>query len=402
MKKIRKILVIFVTLVSVVIATIPLIGCGSLEIVYAWYENSSEYDNLPTVMNAGESITITRAHFEHVTFEFEDFEVWVHSENGIRIEGHSSVMIVNNNTITAGDSGRVILAATLTQPREGNVVRKRHIFLAEIYVINEDTMIHITTAEELQAINDNLDGHFILMNDIDLSGIEWTPIGRLLSYSQREPNQSSLAYAFTGMFVNPQGYVISNLTITTGFTNDIGLFGFTWGAFIYGVILNSVDINASDFIGIWFMAPDVGGLVGFSAGYTIIMNTLVSGTIIGGGQRTGGIAGSIENSFIIGARFEGKISIISNATSHRVSIGGIIGANYFIRDSRSRFRPNIINVHAYADLCGGEWADVGGIVGHTRNRHSIGSATFTGNLFGRSVGTKIGHNVFSNGPVNFD
>ena len=35
----------------------------------------------------------------------------------------------------------------------------------------------ITTADELQAMQYDLSGKYILMNDIDLSGYEWTPVG---------------------------------------------------------------------------------------------------------------------------------------------------------------------------------------------------------------------------------
>ena len=35
----------------------------------------------------------------------------------------------------------------------------------------------IKTADELQQIESNLSGKYILMNDIDLSGYDWTPLG---------------------------------------------------------------------------------------------------------------------------------------------------------------------------------------------------------------------------------
>lgn len=51
-------------------------------------------------------------------------------------------------------------------------------------------------------INNNLSGHYILKSDIDLSAYPvWIPIA------------AGINNYFTGMFVNPDGYVFKNLTI---------------------------------------------------------------------------------------------------------------------------------------------------------------------------------------------
>jgi hypothetical protein len=69
------------------------------------------------------------------------------------------------------------------------------------------TIIH--TAAELQAINDNLAGDYELGNDIDMSGVDWTPIGSTTS--------------FTGS-LDGKGYSISNLAKSTAFFEEFGLF----------------------------------------------------------------------------------------------------------------------------------------------------------------------------------
>jgi len=78
--------------------------------------------------------------------------------------------------------------------------------------------VHIKTATQLQAMNDDLDGDYVLDNDIDLVGVDWQPIAPL----------TPLAY-FTGTF-NGRGYTIRNLT-SDGGTGAykglyVGLFGF--------------------------------------------------------------------------------------------------------------------------------------------------------------------------------
>ena len=55
-------------------------------------------------------------------------------------------------------------------------------FIARVDRLTEDEAIAqgytiITTADELQAMQYDLSGKYILMNDIDLSGYEWTPVG---------------------------------------------------------------------------------------------------------------------------------------------------------------------------------------------------------------------------------
>ena len=57
----------------------------------------------------------------------------------------------------------------------------------------------INTAEALQNITNNLSGRYILMNDIDLSGIDWTPIGA---------KENSFTGGFSGEF-NGNGFTIS-------------------------------------------------------------------------------------------------------------------------------------------------------------------------------------------------
>ena len=71
--------------------------------------------------------------------------------------------------------------------------------------------IAISTAAQLQSIQQNLSGHYILANDIDLSGVSFTPIG-------------NEAAPFTGTF-DGNGHTIRSLTLTKAGRN-IGLFGY--------------------------------------------------------------------------------------------------------------------------------------------------------------------------------
>ena len=89
--------------------------------------------------------------------------------------------------------------------------------------------IPISTRLQLEAIRNNLSGKYHLVNDIDLYGTEWVPIG------DNSTNQ------FTGTF-DGQGHVISNMKIT-GDVQYAGLFGYIDNASIKNIAMERVDIN---------------------------------------------------------------------------------------------------------------------------------------------------------------
>jgi hypothetical protein len=86
----------------------------------------------------------------------------------------------------------------------------------------------ISTVEQFLKIKESRNGYYKLVADIDLSTIEWTPIG-------------SEATPFTGV-LDGNGYKIKNLTITTTVSNIAGLFGVSSGT-IKNIILEDVNIN---------------------------------------------------------------------------------------------------------------------------------------------------------------
>ena len=144
-------------------------------------------------------------------------------------------------------------------------------FIQQIDPLTEEEAIRqgytiIKTADELQAINNNLSGKYILMNDIDLSGIDWEPIG----------DMSSGGTYFTGEF-NGNGYVINNLTINEPSGYYIGLFSYVQGN-VLNLGLENVNINGY---------ANTGGIAGMFVGN--LANCYVSGNIHGG-TMVGGLA----------------------------------------------------------------------------------------------------------------
>ena len=149
----------------------------------------------------------------------------------------------------------------------------------------------VATAEQLDRIRDDLTAHYILIDDIDLSGYEnWIPIGAFQSKSDA-PEDAEVPhpdYAFTGTF-DGAGHTISNLTVTCEAPMGAGLFGCTTGtessaAFIGHFTLK--DVNVSGFY-------LVGGAVGLQFMNCPVSDIhLVGNNKLAGMQGIGGIVGT--------------------------------------------------------------------------------------------------------------
>ena len=221
-----------------------------------------------------------------------------------------------------------------------------------------DAPTKIYTAADLYAINSNMSGNYILMNDIDLSsatdtggewdfmGNGWEPIGSYGSYGST---------AFTGTF-DGNGYTIKGLrldisTIPSGNTDNViyaGLFGNN-----SGTIKNlSIDSNSS----IHATATSINAYVGSFAGYNtgVISNCYNEGELNLDGENKndptrpyatteynaylGGICGYSNGGEIINCANEGMIYGSSYGSTKytdgnmsnyhakmRVRLGGIAG-----------------------------------------------------------------------------
>jgi hypothetical protein len=128
----------------------------------------------------------------------------------------------------------------------------------------------ISTRGELEEVKNYLSSDFIVMNDIDLSGGNWTTM------------IGSIDTPFSGTF-NGNGKIISNVTIVTESWWS-GFFSYATGV-IKNIYLKDMLVTGTSILG---------GLVGQIDGATI-MNCAVSGSITGTGNIIGGIIGCIYN-----------------------------------------------------------------------------------------------------------
>ena len=172
----------------------------------------------------------------------------------------------------------------------------------------------IATAEQLDRVRDDLKAHYVLTDDIDLSGYEsWIPIGAFQSLSDA-PEDAEVPhpdFAFTGTF-DGAGHTISNLTVSCEAPMGAGLFGCASGTESGAASIGHFtlkDVNVSGFylvggaVGLQFMSCSVtdihlvgenhltgmqgiGGIVG--TGFDLISDCSATADIIKNCEVTGG------------------------------------------------------------------------------------------------------------------
>lgn len=214
-------------------------------------------------------------------------------------------------------------------------------------------------AEKVKNGTDYEGKHFKLTADIDLKNEEWTPIGTIV-YTD-EFGHSEIRY-FKGTF-DGGGHQITNLTIT-GRNGYVGLFGYVKNATIQncnvagevsgynfvGGIVGAVDGKTNNILNCSFQGnvtgnAYVGGIVGQVQNQCEVSSCYAIGTVHGGNDRVGGIAGegrgAIKNCYALadvsaGGKFVGGIAgdassvtiencYYSGEVSARGSAGGIVG-----------------------------------------------------------------------------
>ena len=178
-------------------------------------------------------------------------------------------------------------------------------------------VIEISSAEELAAINENPSGRYVLTADIDLAGIEWTPIGTFNPGGGEEGEVPDMTAAFTGTF-DGRGHTIRNLTVNRPEAWAMGLFGCIANTQIGNFTLENAAVDGM------MMAADVVGYTYFS---TISGVKLVNGKVtahyaeMGAEGMYGGIAGAGMGSLITGCEAQADI-VIPDGTANAGIIGG--------------------------------------------------------------------------------
>lgn len=183
------------------------------------------------------------------------------------------------------------------------------------HIISPKGLIYLE--EKVNLYNNRLSGKTVVLdNDLDMSGIDFTPIGKTVA--------NYPGYSFAGIF-DGQNHTISNLKASSNDPNHAaaGLFGTLLGT-VKNVNLTNVEITSTHYAG------GVAGYLGSNTGAKVLKCTVNGGTITStpeliegkydNGDKVGGIAGFI----VYGETIDG--CSVSNVTlkGYR-DIGGILG-----------------------------------------------------------------------------
>ncbi len=226
---------------------------------------------------------------------------------------------------------------------------------------------------------------FYITKDIDMSGVEWLPIGPDTATGNSNPSKY-----FAGT-LDGQGHIISNLVYENKTGGDMvavtGLFGITKGATIKNLILNSdCSFTYSGTAG----DNRTGSIIGWANGSNTIDNCL-SLAAVNGKNHTGGIVGQYPGSAntmlrIVNTTNAGPVTSAGAAGG----IGGYMQGPLEIVNCR-----NAGDVSTSSDKVGDAWNAVGGIVARSipaaagqtaRIDGCINNGTLTGGLTGGIVG----------------
>ncbi len=195
-----------------------------------------------------------------------------------------------------------------------------------------------------------------LTADIDLKGIDWTPIGK-------DDNK-----AYTGTF-DGNGKTITGLTVTTS-DQYAGLFGCIGsGGTVKDVTLEGVQITTTRNVG------DVGGVAGYSEGN--IENCSVSGSVSGSGMNgfAGGVVGYQSGGFLTGCS--------SSATVNAGNIAGGVAGSTYSATLTACYATGDVTLESSST--GTYYA--GGVVGDNSNRSTVIACYAWGSVSGSGSGT---------------
>jgi hypothetical protein len=261
---------------------------------------------------------------------------------------------------------------------------------------------------DLDAIRDNLDGSYILMNNLDSTtagyeelasptangGKGWEPIGSLsvdpINHFTIDPVDP-----FTGS-LDGQGYEIRDLFIGRSDEDGVGFFGCVGAG---GVVDNLGMMNVA-VVGRLY----VGGLVGCAFGGGTVSNSHSTGSVTGTGTSWAWVGGLVGSN-----GWEGTVNncySTASVTSRGEYIGCLVGGSWGTVDS-SHSTGNVVGGGSVGGLMGANWGTVsdsysmgavsgtgrvGGLVGWQHNGSTSNSYS-TGNVTGvSSVGGLVGEN----------
>lgn len=268
-----------------------------------WNLVDGQYPTLKTQAALENAIYTAQAPARYVVGTEYDTEAVSALGSAVTItSSNPSVIAVEGNVLKFEAQGDAVVtftaAATDVAPA----------FTTTLPITVGDINYAITTPADLMAVKYNMAGNFTLENDIDMTGVDFTPIGI-------EGNTS--VAKFTGSF-DGKGHIIKGLKYDNADKGEVGLFSQTENATI-----TNLGIEGAHFVG----NANVGGIVGRMYG-GITANCATLNSYIEGRDHVASVAGEINNTQD-GETYNG--GTVSNCfadavvKSREYQAGGIVG-----------------------------------------------------------------------------
>ena len=246
----------------------------------------------------------------------------------------------------------------------------------------------ISTAEEFYNIRNDLSGHYILMNDIDLSAYpEWQPIG----YADNSASGLTYDHAFKG-YLDGNGFKITGLNIDVSKTEyiTVGLFGaIDNAAEIRNLTLENYEISGEANEKLVYL----GGLGGIINGK--ISGGAVSGYIdVIGSDYVGGVTAQLFG-HLSGMTVDTEV-IVGSRSNYVLRVGGAVG--YYTNGTFSNCEITTkINIHgSYGFYVGAAAGLADGLINGVNVKDTeikalgAGGTSYAGLFVGKSM-----HNIIS-------
>ena len=235
-----------------------------------WNLTDGQYPTLKTQAAMENAIYTAQAPARYVVGTEYDTQAVSALGSAVTItSSNPSVIAVEGNVLKFEAQGDAVVtftaAATDVAPA----------FTTTLPITVGDINYAITTPADLMAVKYNMAGDFTLENDIDMTGVDFTPIGI-------EGNTS--VAKFTGTF-DGKGHIIKGLKYDNADKGEVGLFSQTENATI-----TNLGVEGAHFVG----NANVGGIVGRMYG-GITANCATLNSYIEGRDHVGSIAGEINN-----------------------------------------------------------------------------------------------------------
>ena len=186
----------------------------------------------------------------------------------------------------------------------------------------EDDPYVITTVSGLDAVRNDLTACYRLDADIDLSGVEWTPIGAFIPAGEENEEREIpvMENAFTGIF-DGGSHTLSRLTVNQPETVAVGLFGCIRNAHIYNVSVASAGVDGNSM---------TGAVVGYAYNSRLTAVSLTGNNFVTGYnneseniEKIGGMVGGAKNSLMDSCAARANVIVPENAGGVGILCGGL-------------------------------------------------------------------------------